>query len=74
VFWYSALLKIESKTGVIWRNVYVLSYYYGTLLLLEIVANDKGEGTKKNRVTSKNHQPKQPKQPKQPHSHNKEES
>jgi hypothetical protein len=40
------LLKLRIKTGVIWRNVYVLSYYHAILLLPEVVANSEGDENK----------------------------
>ena len=32
--------------GVIWRNVYVLSYYHAILLLPKVVANNEGGKSK----------------------------
>jgi hypothetical protein len=47
VFWHFLLLKLRIETGVIWRKVYVLSYYLAILLLPKVVANSERENKEK---------------------------
>jgi len=66
LFWHFLLLELRIKIGVIWRNVYVVSYDIAILLLPKVVANAEGN---KNREKPANKQEKPTEA--QPHSHNK---
>jgi hypothetical protein len=60
VSWYFLLFKLRIETGVIWRNIYVPSYYHITLLLPKVVANSDADRKQKENLPTKKHQQKQP--------------
>jgi hypothetical protein len=47
------LLKLRIGTGVVWRKVYVLSYYLAILLLLNVVTNSEEENKEKLRLQAR---------------------
>jgi len=53
VSWYFLLLKLRIETGVIWRNIYVPSYYHITLLLPKVVANSDANRKQKENLPTK---------------------